>query len=76
MSLQEVIVWSRRSRKDLASSLEMPLCFAAGFDVLAAAWGLGRPVVGQGYGWHTLQVLSEHFQTVGLCPLVGHKLNY
>lgn len=29
------------------------LCFAAGFDVLAAAWGLGRPVVGQGYGWHT-----------------------
>lgn len=54
----------------------MALCSAAGFDVLAAAWELGRPAVSQGYGWHTLQVLSERFQTVGLCPLVGHKINY
>lgn len=76
VSFQEVIVQVVGSRKGLTSSIEVTLRSAAGFEVLAAAWGMQGPAVGQGYGWHKFQVLSECFQTEGLCPLVGHKINY
>ena len=68
------MVWVKQEGLGLLTGNAFVFC--SWFDVLAAAWGLGRPAVGQGYGWHTLQVLSKHFQAVGLRPLVGHKINY
>lgn len=54
----------------------MTSCSAADLYALATAWGMGRPAVGQGDGWHRLQLPDENFQTASLQPVLWHEMNY